>query len=240
MFCVRLAHHSKSPVQGPLQISNDPAVHSDWLRSGSGLGNRLAENGLVAADFDELDKARAAWVQFVRTGLCNLVVLTRRGAHFIFAGTGETWSIPGFDFKASGHVVWPPTVARSKDGCLWQYRFALGDHTTTPLPLPAHLFPKPAAGSGSVTIDVAANADRLQVMSQAMNYASALPASVRENSGDRDLFRFACRMMRQPPNGFGLSIEEAWPIALMFNQRCQPAWPERRLHRTLLDAKKKG
>lgn len=240
MYLVRLAPLSKSPVPGELQISNDPAVHGTWLDAGNNVGYRLEENRRIAVDMDTLEGARDCYRKLVHTGLCNLVLRTRRGAHFIFDGKGETWPDEGWDMKGNGHIVWPPSVVRHKDGSRWTYHFVLGNADTRPLPFPAHLFPRPKR-ERSTNIEIQPNDDRLRVISRAMEYAVTMDPSMDHDSpGDGALYRFACHMVRTPPNGFGLAIEEAWPIALMFNQRCQPAWREDVVRRKLVEARKKG
>jgi hypothetical protein len=240
MYLVRLAPFSKVPVLGPLQISDDPAVHAEWLRNGNNVGLRLEENEMVAADYDTIPGARNAWVRLVQSGLCNLVNKTRRGAHFLFSGRSPTTAEEELDRKGNGHVVWPPSVVRHKDGTKWQYRFVLGDENTKPLPFPEYLFPKAGRKELSTNIEVQANVDRLTLISRAMMYANTMDLSVPHSSIDNALFRLACHMVRNPPNGFGLTIEEAWPIALMFNQRCATPSEDRVIRRKLLEAKKKG
>jgi hypothetical protein len=238
MKYVKLGQFAKSPVKGPLQISDDPAVHKKWLATKHNVGLLMEENGLVTADYDVLAEARAAWLTLVTTMLCNLVTKTRRGAHFIFKGVSESWKIDGFDLKGNGHIVWPPSVVRHDEGSFWKYEFVLGDENTEPLPFPAHHFKKPEHRELSTNIE--ANVDRLRMISKAMAYAATMAPSVAGSGGDHALYRFACHMVRNPPNGFGLMIEEAWPIALMFNQRCSPPWNENIIRRKLCEAKKKG
>ena len=42
-----------------------------------------------------------------------------------------------------------------------------------------------------------------------------------------------------PPIGFGLSYEQAWPLILHWNNRCDPPWSEREIAHKLSDALKK-
>src|SRR5688572_2409300 len=102
MHLVRLAPNSKVPVKGELQISDDPQVHAEWLRSGSNVGFRLEENGRVVVDFDkDIQAAR----EHYRQALCQVIVLSKRGPHFHYSGTDQTRKFEHGDIKANGHVL---------------------------------------------------------------------------------------------------------------------------------------
>jgi hypothetical protein len=67
---------------------------------------------------------------------------------------------------------------------------------------------------------------------QARSYLWAVPPAVQGQGGDAHTFYVCCRLVR----GFGLSMEEAWPLLLEFNARCRPPWTERELRHKLARA----
>ena len=57
--------------------------------------------------------------------------------------------------------------------------------------------------------------------------------------GHRKTFRVACKLTHQFPRGFGLSIEQAWPLIKEWNEQCEPPWSDGELLHKLEDAIKK-
>jgi hypothetical protein len=55
---------------------------------------------------------------------------------------------------------------------------------------------------------------------QARSYLAQVPAAIEGQGGDARTFFVACLLIRD----FGLSGEEAWPLFLEYNARCQPPW----------------
>lgn len=60
---------------------------------------------------------------------------------------------------------------------------------------------------------------------RARAYIAKMPAAVEGQGGDQQTFVVACRLVI----GFALPVEEALPLLLEYNQRCQPPWNEKDL-----------
>jgi bifunctional DNA primase/polymerase-like protein len=207
--------------------SDDPAEVMRWVKEGYNVGLRLENRTVV--DFDD---GKEAARQFVRANqeLCSIIVETRRGIHLHFFGSTRPRKFPHGDLKSgkNAYVVCPPSVVAG-----FQYAFKRNGDLQ---PFPEDLFPDVRKMSESV---IDPSVDRLRLITRAMAYGETMEPSVSGQHGHTAAFRFACKMVRQPPNGFGLTIEEAWSIALMFNQRCLPPWDEASLQRKLVEAARK-
>lgn len=71
------------------------------------------------------------------------------------------------------------------------------------------------------------------VHERAARYLEKLPPSIQNQGGSGALFKAALVLRK----GFALSLEEAWPLLLHWNQsHCQPPWSEAELRRKLKDA----
>lgn len=243
-YLIPLAHLAKCPRRGESwkgMESSDPADHQRWLEEGLNLAFLPELNEAVVVDIDDKRKAREFYRKWKH--LLGPLLETRKGIHAFFAGTTRTRKLVmddevSGDLKGNGFTVFAgSTVKDRKTGELWTYRWVPGHPWSEPLPpFPAELFPDTKPELQTV---IEPNVDRLRLITKAMVYADLLPPSVSGARGHNAAFRFACKMVRQPPNGFGLAIEEAWPIALMFNSRCEPPWDEASLRRKLIEAKRK-
>ncbi len=69
---------------------------------------------------------------------------------------------------------------------------------------------------------------------RARKYHAKLEGAVSGQSGHSATYHAACVLVLD----FGLSVDDAWPIMLEYNQRCQPPWNERDLRRKLTEANK--
>ena len=63
-------------------------------------------------------------------------------------------------------------------------------------------------------------------------YMACLDPAVSGVQGHNTTFHAACVLV----HGWGLSVEQAWPFALEYNERCEPPWSDRDLHRKLEQA----
>jgi hypothetical protein len=70
---------------------------------------------------------------------------------------------------------------------------------------------------------------------RARAYVAKIPGAVSGQNGHRATFRVACILILK----FGMSAQEAWPLLLEFNERCEPPWTEKELRHKLEDALKK-
>lgn len=83
----------------------------------------------------------------------------------------------------------------------------------------------------SVTVPSAASSD---ASSRAAKYLERIPPAVSGQGGHNQTFNAACILVL----GFGLSVDEAYPLLASWNQQCQPPWSEKELRHKLDDARK--
>ena len=76
-------------------------------------------------------------------------------------------------------------------------------------------------------------ADKLK---RAERYVAEMPEAVQGKGGDKQTFAVACVLVLD----FDLSVEEALPLFLKYNERCQPPWDEKDLRRKLEIADRKA
>lgn len=72
----------------------------------------------------------------------------------------------------------------------------------------------------------------MDAITRAQKHIDTLEPAVSGSGGHAATFR-ACRIL---VNDYNLSLDEAWPILLSFNARCEPPWNEKELRRKLEDA----
>lgn len=70
------------------------------------------------------------------------------------------------------------------------------------------------------------------VSERASKYLEKMPPAVSGQSGHNTAFRTACVLVK----GFGLSVDEAYPLYAHWNQSCQPPWSEKEMRHKLGDA----
>ncbi len=90
---------------------------------------------------------------------------------------------------------------------------------------------KPTRGGSSPV-----QAGRLSPVERARRYLAKCAPAISGQSGHDQTFKVACRAIK----GFGLSVDEAWPLLLEYNQRCEPPWSEEELRHKAEDAWAKG
>jgi hypothetical protein len=71
----------------------------------------------------------------------------------------------------------------------------------------------------------------LSYLDRARAYVKKMPDAISGADGSGATFAVACKLVE-----FGLSSNDAWPLLLEYNQRCQPQWSERELRHKLDDA----
>jgi hypothetical protein len=79
---------------------------------------------------------------------------------------------------------------------------------------------------------IVTNLPREEVIRRAEAYVAKMPPAISGQGGHNKTFAVACRLIQ----GFGLTMEEAWPIIRAYNQRCVPPWKESELEHKLKDA----
>jgi hypothetical protein len=89
---------------------------------------------------------------------------------------------------------------------------------------------KPAASAPPPDYDL----PRSKIAKRARAYVAKIPQAVSKEGGHNRTYHVACTLIV----GFALSEDEAWPILLEFNQRCEPPWSEHELRHKLEGAMK--
>lgn len=74
---------------------------------------------------------------------------------------------------------------------------------------------------------------------RARAWVACVEGAISGQGGHRRTFRVACKLTHPFPEGFGLSIEQAWAIIKEWNEQCEPPWSGRELTHKLEDAIKK-
>lgn len=72
----------------------------------------------------------------------------------------------------------------------------------------------------------------MTVIERASRYIASMPPAISGSGGDKATFIVAEKLR----HGFDLTEEEAWPIMLKYNERCEPPWSEKELRHKLADA----
>ena len=67
----------------------------------------------------------------------------------------------------------------------------------------------------------------MDAITRAQKHIDTLEPAVSGSGGHAATFR-ACRIL---VNDYNLSLDDAWPILLTFNARCEPPWNEKELRR---------
>ena len=69
----------------------------------------------------------------------------------------------------------------------------------------------------------------MDAITRAQKHIDTLDPAVSGSGGHAATYR-ACRIL---VNDYNLSVEEAWPILLTYNEKCDPPWHEKDLRRKL-------
>lgn len=66
------------------------------------------------------------------------------------------------------------------------------------------------------------------LIERARAYVARMEAAVSGSHGHNATFKVAIALR----HGFGLTLNQAWPLMLEFNERCVPPWSHNTLHRS--------
>ncbi len=238
-YCpIALRENAKQPDGSWLEFQNRMPTHGELIskfgvmaRHNIGIVCGAISGGLYVRDFDDLDKGR----EFFRKhrALIKTLVRTRKGIHAYFRASARNSQGEKEDGRGEGgYVVVPPSIVEGH-----KYEFIEGYGLVPPdelCELPEEL----VHGKGQLQPTIHLPNDRLESISRAMEYAENTPAAVSGQRGHVQLLKFCSRMVWQPPKGFGLTVSEAWPIAQIYNRRCQPEWKDRDIARKFNEALK--
>jgi hypothetical protein len=181
----------------------------------------LLENGRVVVDFDEKEPAREFYRE--HRELCTVIVETRRGVHFHFSGKTATRKFEHGDIKGNGFVVYPPS---SVDG--HKYVFVRQGEL---VPFPEELFPRKEIRLSNEPIT---EVDVLRRITRARAWLLKADPAVWGEHGGTKMFYCCCKLFQM----FGLTMDQAWPLILEYNERAVPPFSEPELVHKLEDAAK--
>jgi putative DNA primase/helicase len=99
-----------------------------------------------------------------------------------------------------------------------------------------HFAPKPAAvnGTNGYANGNSIGHDRSRIIERARKYIAKMDPAISGQRGHDRAFHTSCVLVL----GFGLSVDEAWPLICEWNLTCQPPWSEKDLRHKLDDADK--
>lgn len=226
----------KAAHKNPRALTNEELAY--WMSRklfniGIELGTKVFPDGtrLMAVDTDSQSALAFAEKSGVRSPMVNQ---TQRGFHYLLRSTIEgaknrikVKECGGCDFLFNGHLTVSPSV-RADTG--WRYSWKAGIVPPHQLPLfRQDLLPREPQVKPRIEIDYSSNRVR-----RARAYVSRMEGAVSGQGGHNRTFRVACVLRRQ----FGLSLDEAWPVMVEWNEKCDPPWLERDLLRKLTEAGK--
>jgi len=210
----------KKPVFAGWQeiASSDPAKNEEWFavyRYNVGLltGER---NGIVVLDFDDLEMAREFFKQF-REKIRAIMQTPRPGIHFPFrhpgghVGNAVKMRIGNLlaDIRGDGgYVVSPPSMNHG-------YHFVDGFELD---PKKLEVFDPRWIEQKEVKRQKIEEDDTMRRIYRAMKWAEKVEPAVEHKGWHNKLFYFCCAMFQK----FGLTVDQAYPLILAYNQKCKP------------------
>lgn len=233
MWLFPLLPNSKVPPAGvswKRTMTADIEEHRRWRREGRNVGYPTGTpNGAVVIDFDDKQLARGFYK--ARQSELQTMVETRKGVHFYFRTGGlevrNSQKKEGYPYDIrgeGGYVVYPDSVV---DG--WRYKFVRWHEAVEVecLPLiPPELIPKPTERP------LVIEDEPLRRIYRARLWIQKVPGAISGQGGHDATYRVACHLVQR----FGLSLSEAMPLLLQWNDTCTPPWTFRDLSKKLNDA----
>lgn len=205
------------------------AEHPEW---NVGLVTGAAGK-IVVVDADS-----AVAVDFVHARLPQtpMQVITAKGIHFYYRHPGH--HIPNnvrmrempLDVRGDGGVV---ATADSEHWTGHVYR-PREEFTAAMLAELPPFDPKWIDDQRRFTRATAFEPSQTDPVTRAAAYIATIPGAVEGAGGSNATFRVACLLIQR----FGLSVEQAYPLMLVWNATCQPPWKSADLRRKLEEALK--
>jgi hypothetical protein len=191
-----------------------------------------AISGLTASDCETPDDCQF-WEE--RYGGSSLVVETGGGGrHYYYRHTGLGNAVRlfgrGIDRRGEGgYVVAPPSIHPRTDK---PYRWLSGFDTYSLDDVPPYpVIAESATTEKAVRVE-AIRDDVYRRIYRATRWAAKVDPAVEHNGWHNKIFSFCCAMRQK----FGLTAEQAYPIVLAYNSRCQPPMCEKGLRHKMNDA----
>jgi len=191
-------------------------------------------NGMISQravfDFDDIDFAEEFAGRYPH--LCRVISLTRRGIHIHFRTSKPVKSrhFKDFDLLAEGSLtLLPPSIVEDHE-----YRWIEDYEPSNGYPeFPYHLLPEQPV-QNVPQMPVVTCSDRQRRIWRAEKYLAVMEPAVSGKGGHNQLFKAACVCTQK----FGLTREEALPLLLNYNDRCEPPFTEKGVIHKLDDALK--
>lgn len=220
----------------PRKASNDPERLREWFGSEErNIGLLCGEVAVVDIDADENRSKGRDFFKMHRNRIKS-IVLTPHGEHFFFRSDGleipnaVKTTIDGIvcDFRSRhGYVIHP---ASSISGNL--YKYVEGFELPKPLklePFDPKWIPQKETKAKSIVED-----DMLRRITRARFWLAKHEPAISGQGGHKQMFSACCWMFQR----FGLTVSEAWPLILEYNERCVPPFSESELKHKIQDAAK--
>lgn len=175
-------------------------------------------------DFDSRILAR----EFMKTHreLCRVMAISRRGIHIHFKTSipVKTQHLDKLDVLGTGSLcMLPPSIANNH-----QYRWIKGYEPENGFPeFPYDLFPEPPEYRPQMP--VVTSFDRQHLIGRAEKYLACMEPAISGSNGHSTLFRSAAVLIQK----FELTVTEALPLLLNYNERCEPPFQPKEVERKL-------
>jgi len=227
-----LRENSKKPVGEWMPYTGqklDPELVQGW-EGNVGVICGMVSGGLFAVDTDSQEKSAEFHNRFRH--VLETITVTRRGLHFWFrwGGDGPPPNVKGegIDYKGeNSYVVAPPSIV---DG--FQYEFLQGHGLVPPGQLPVF---KPEWLQKQRKEVPAVEDEITNRIVRAREYLSKVEGAVSGQHGHNKTMYVAGKLIQF----FRLSIDQALPLILEWNDKCDPPWRIRELVRKLEQAQLK-
>jgi hypothetical protein len=202
-----------------------------WFQSGLWNIALVTGNGVVVVDVDDLSLVSTV---IERCGATPMRCRTPGGMHLYY-------SLPDGNLPTGVRVNGLPIDVRS-DGayavCPWShnaagisYEWVSGIVPSADLPQIEASWLRQRTPKRVVTPGIAAGDADLTVR-LAQGYLAHIEGAISGQRGHDRTFRVACVLTIK----FGLTLEQAWPLFLEWNEQCEPPWSEKELLHKLQDA----
>lgn len=198
----------------------------NWYNAGYHFG--LITDVAAVLDFDEVEPARTFFRE--NRDVITTVVKTRRGIHFYFRNDDDTHNTTGTpDVRGvGGYVVAPGSVAAGHT-----YSFVSGLDEIDPqrmTPLKEEWLPRQKSTVSGAGLDSLQNSG--DMVYRAREYMKCVPGAISGSGGHACTMKAAGILCQR----FGLSLDQAFPIMLEWNDRCVPPWTPHELKHKLESA----
>ena len=202
-----------------------------WFRAGQRNIALVTGNGVVVIDVD--DRSHVSTV-IERCGDTPMRCRTPGGMHLYYSApdgglpTGVRVNGMPIDIRSDGAYAVCPW---SRNAAGISYEWVSGIVAAAELPTLEASWLRERAPKRVVTPGIAAGDADLTVR-LARGYLAHIEGAISGQRGHDRTFRVACVLTIK----FGLTLAQAWPLFLEWNEQCEPPWSEKELLHKLQDA----